>query len=588
MQSMSQTQNTFVPRAGQEKLITHLEGIKQHQSLNVQWPTGYGKSIGFAIAWKRAYEAKICNRFLLVVANDTQRRQIQNDFAGDCELVGAPCPNGVWVFERSAGDIASARRGDALVFVCTVQQLHASMNGGLNTIKDLLRSGIWFVGFDEYHHFGEDMPWGNAANCARQESSFCVAMSATPDRRNVDTIFGKPDLVVTYSQAVREGAVKPIVCHSYEYGVTVVEGRGMHTTYSTSELMSLATEGINVWEERKSIRYSPQYIHPLITHPVTRLKIKRSKSGMRLQMLVRAMSCIHAKAVCDQIRTLCEYEVDWVGTGFNGRTQEENRDVIARFCPPKTDGIRPEPELDILVQVCMAGEGFDSINVCEIVDLYPVSDRASNGRATQDKQFYGRGSRIIKDAHDIELHVNIPTDHALNKWAGKSLASWMDASGEDIEPTQEDELFDESERAVLDPFEVPELPKERQIEFVAVITDQEHYKQFKERAIANGYNPTEEECEQWYITTKERMHKKQSLQMRTNQVREHLNLLAGKMARALAMQSEQINSSTIGRYKKEVNKMVWRRFNKSRDEMTLDELERADRWLFNELTNRKK
>lgn len=78
---MPQTR-TFTPRKGQQDLIEYLPQIKPKDVLSAQWPTGYGKSIGFALAWKHCFEAGIANRFLIVVANDTQRQQIINDFAG--------------------------------------------------------------------------------------------------------------------------------------------------------------------------------------------------------------------------------------------------------------------------------------------------------------------------------------------------------------------------------------------------------------------------------------------------------------------------------------------------------------------------
>lgn len=91
---------TFTPRKGQQDLIKYLPQIKAKDILSVQWPTGYGKSIGFALAWKHCFEAGIANRFLIVVANDTQRQQILNDFARIASLSGRPAMAG---FGRSNG-----------------------------------------------------------------------------------------------------------------------------------------------------------------------------------------------------------------------------------------------------------------------------------------------------------------------------------------------------------------------------------------------------------------------------------------------------------------------------------------------------
>lgn len=588
------TMPSFTPRKGQQDLIKYLPTIKPGDSLSVQWPTGYGKSIGFALAWKHCHAEKIANRLLMVVANDTQRQQIINDFAGDCHLVGAPCGNaadpfakkkqdgGIWSFDRSAGDLRAAREGAAIVFVSTVQQLEASMaRGGVNTLKDMLQTTEtkWMIGFDEYHHYGEDMAWGNAAKLAQDNAQFVIAMSATPYRRGADTIFAKPELVVSYKDAVDAESVKPIVCHSYEYAVAVIEEGKEVANYTTTELQQMAEGPLDKWEERRGIRYSPQYFHPLILHPLRRLREERARSGMRLQMLVRAMSCRHAKMVCEQIKLFADgLEVDWIGT--NGRTDKENRSALDRFCPPKdSSNNRPTPTLDVLVQVAMAGEGFDSINVCEIVDLYPVSIRALSGRATQDKQFYGRGARIVKGCQGLPLRVNVPSDHPLHAWAGLSLVDWMDSSGDAATPPDEAKS---PEPPAMDLYDFPELLKERQIELITVITDSEMFEAFAQEACKRrGYDMDGDktELETLFLFAANLHAENQSKQASSYQRRDYLDGLVGRIALVKAKQTPEVNGAVIGRFKKEINAAIKRQFNKSRDEMTLDEMECAAKWL---------
>jgi superfamily II DNA or RNA helicase len=585
MSIMSQA-NSLTLRKGQQDLLEYLPQIKAGDALSVQWPTGYGKSIGFALAWKHCHDTGIANRFLLVVANDTQRQQIINDFAGDCAAVNAPCPGGIWSFDRSAGDLRMARLGEVLVFVATVQQLEASMTrGGVNTLKDMLESPgtSWFIGFDEFHHYGEAMAWGDAAKLAMRHAVFSLAMSATPYRRGADTIFAQPDLVVTYQEAELDGCVKPMLCHSYEYSVAVIEDGAEVTTYTTTELHRISDGDINQWEERRNIRYSPQYLHPLIMNPITRLRERRAQTGERLQMLVRAMSCRHAKMLCDQIRLFADgLEVDWIGT--NGRSEKENRDTLARFCPPKKrDGQRPAPSLDILVQVSMAGEGFDSINVCEIVDFFPVSAKALSGRATQDKQFYGRGARVIKSCPQEPLRVSVPSDHPLHAWGGRSLAKWMDSAGD--KPAMPDEEK-QVEPPKIDLFDLPELGKEREIELITIITDNTVFEAFAAEACKRrGYDRKQDEPElkDLFLYAANLHHKEQSKQTRSFQVREYLDTAVGRIALVKARQTEEVSGAVIGRFKKEVNAGIKRQFGKSRDEMTQDELEAVAKWLRNYL-----
>lgn len=596
MSKMPQTR-TFTPRKGQQALIEYLPEIQPKEILSVQWPTGYGKSIGFALAWKHCFQAGIANRFLIVVANDTQRRQIKNDFAGDCALVGAPCEGGIWSFDRSAGDLREAKNGHVKIFVCTVQQLDASMRaGGVNTLKDLmLVAGTkWFVGFDEFHHYGESMAWGDSAKLTMEHASFCLAMSATPYRRGADTVFPEPKLIVSYQQAVGSKCVKPIVCHSYEYSVAVIENGEEIANYTTTELHRISAGELDQWEERKNIRYSPQYLHPLIIHPLSRLRQMRGQTGKRLQMLVRAMSCRHAKMVCEQIRQFADgLNVDWIGTGGAGRDDRENRAVLEKFCPRKNvNGQRPDPSIDVLVQVSMAGEGFDSINVSEIVDLFPVSAKAISGKATQDKQFFGRGARIISGAEDIFLSVNVPSDHPLHAWAGRSLERWMDASGgsDEIIPRES------AQAPEFNLWDFPDLPKKREIMLLTVVTDHKAFNRFAEevanrtRGKYNRNDPTDlEELRSLYLSAQTSVEEIASKQARSFEVRELIDALVGRIALAKQRQSKTISVSEIGMLKKEINGSIKRKFNRSRDEMTTEELEDVFYWLksqFNEMQGR--
>lgn len=589
MSTVSQN-NSFSPRKGQQDLIEYLPGVKAGDILSVQWPTGYGKSIGFALAWKHCHAAGIANRFLLVVANDTQRQQIINDFAGDCRLVDAPCPGGVWSFDRSAGDLRMARLGEVLVFVSTVQQLEASISrGGVNTLKDMLETEgtKWMIGFDEFHHYGEAMAWGESAKLAMKHSCFTLAMSATPYRRGADTIFPEPELEVSYKSAVDAKCLKPMICHSYEYAVAVIQDGEEVANYTTTELYRIAEGELDKWEERKGIRYSPQYFHPLILHPLRRLREQRGVTGKRLQMLVRAMSCKHAKMLCEQIRLFAEgLSVDWIGT--NGRSDRENREVLAKFCPKKgADGQRPQPSIDVLVQVAMAGEGFDSVNVAEIVDLFPVSSRAISGRATQDKQFYGRAARIVRGAEEIPAYVNVPSDHPLHAWAGRSLASWMDSSGDGRESPEQEQIV---EPPKPDLFEFPELSRQREIELLTVITNNEMFETFaREACKRRGYDFDNDklELEKLFLFAANCHTETQSKQARSFQVKEYVDAIVGRIALVKARQTEEVSGAVIGRFKKEANATIKKHFGKGRDEMTEDELEALANWLRNYLQGMK-
>jgi hypothetical protein len=137
-----------------------------------------------------------------------------------------------------------------------------------------------------------------------------------------------------------------------------------------------------------------------------------------------------AKKVADALRDMTDgYEIDWVGTGEFGRPDDENRAALARFVTRKdARGRRPQPELDILVQVGMCAEGADTVNVVEIVDL---SLSTYTEPAVTDRQFIGRGARAIAvggERLEIPCTVWVPSDNPIADCVGtERFCSWLDS-----------------------------------------------------------------------------------------------------------------------------------------------------------------
>jgi hypothetical protein len=580
MQTLSQL-IAFLLRKGQQDLNDYLPSIRLGDQLTVQWPPGYGKSIGFALAWLYCFQQSIANRFLLIVANDLQRKQIVQDFASDCRQIGAPCPGGIWQFTRSASDIRAAWHGDAQIFVCTVNQLEANVRVGVNVLHDMLSAPgtSWMLGFDELQHYGEKLPWGEAAKTIMRMSQFTIAMSATPYRRGPEVIFAPPKLIVTYAKAVEEQAVKPMLAHSYEYRVQVAFGtNGKKQEYTTSQLLEEAPEGIDEWEERKQIRYDTGYLHPLIIYPLIRLRTKRAMTGRRLQCLIRAMSCLHAEAVCKQVRLFAEdLTVDWMGTGPKGRDPAINEKLRLQFCPKKDEnGIRAEPTLDILIQVSMAGEGFDSINVSEIIDLFPVSKLALKGNAPRDKQFLGRGSRIVRGCPGLQLHVSFPSDHPLHVLAGQTLHEWMDATGEGISSPPTPSPIESG------PIVFPPLPEDREVELLHITMEDEHFVNFAETAAKR--RKYDLECEDdkkelfdLYLKLRRIVAQEESKQIQEFRIRDGINAIVGSLAYELAKRNGAATPEAIGKMKTWCNGRLKQHFGIGRNdkEMTLEILKRV-------------
>lgn len=569
-------------RDGQAELLRRCKTTQQKQ-LNVKWPGGYGKSLGIALAFRAMLDRNQCDRLLIVVANDTQRRQILNDFQQDAADVALHLPP-TWKISSEISTFRASEKGAAVVFVATIQQVSASAKALVNYVLELMRHGgfRWMVAADEYHHYAEQADWGDSLKPIVAESVFCLATSATPYRDGNATIFGKPDLEVTYSQGVAEGALKPIARRCYEYRIDYIDRDGNPCQFTSEELrLELnAVKNIDVFQAKKNLRMSNKYVIPIVSEPLYRLRARRNQTGKPLQMLVRAMSCEHAQRTCEQIRSLCEdLEVDWVGTGPDGRSDDENQKIISEFCPRKdSKGNRPNPKIDVLVQVGMADEGFDSIMVVEIVDLHIVT---LDGASTKSKQFYKRGTRAVGDE---VLYINVGTDHPLSALEGNQVQNWLDSDmtipeAKDTPKDPEDFNFDE--------WWLPEFLPKSQEKFVdAELTDMQvdkdprfpKFKQdFSEKAFP--YQPSDDELRQWFrrgLSSDE----DQSRSITLEQQRQYISRVVGQIAHAVMKRTGvEFERSRLGDYSKRINQMIIRQFGKRREEMLPDELESLYEWI---------
>jgi hypothetical protein len=431
---------TFKPYAGQSGFLELICKALDSQAETTksgfagQFPTGYGKTIIAAMIFRELFQRKMCDRMLLIVANTQQAEQAMVDFAKECRIVGL---DGVecWPVENTGTPALVNKRGEANVFITTVQTISAgirSTKAGGNCVAELMNNGKWFVVADEYHHYGSGKDWGNSVNSICKKAVGCVALSATPFNREVDTVFGEPDFVWTYAQALNEKAVKFFELKSAKYGCTLVDQDNSVEDLTTCDLRD--KDDPDKYIKKKALRYSDKYVQPILRRAVNNLIEKRAATGKRLQMLVRAHGCFHAMCLSKTLSDITDYQVDWVGSGEFGRKDFDNSGILAKFVPGKDkNGVRKEPGLDILVQVGMCGEGANTVNVVEIVDL---GLSTFNEPANADRQLMGRGGRVIRDhnghlvyidGEPIKCTVWVASDSPIAKLHGSTqFQQWID------------------------------------------------------------------------------------------------------------------------------------------------------------------
>ena len=350
------------PRDGQKRIFD--KAIEAgRRDLNVKLPTGYGKTLAAVGVYAIRQKHFGLNRLLFITPTIAQHEAFCCDGHHDLACAGVTGPHAIIDigFYGAVGALKKHRTNVAQVFATTIQGLCGN-NG--NIVKALLETGRWMIVVDEYHHYGIDKAWGQQAKALNYE--FLLAMSATPYRPDEDSAFGKPDVEVAYRDGVEQKAVKRLVGHSYIYKIDAIDADGEIKSMTSSELADAAggcdPEKIEKFRIERKMRWSPKYVSPLVSIPIERMLSVRINTGYKVQAIIGAMCVSHAELVCDQLKTIFpELAIDWVGTGTNGRSNEANKAIIKKFCPPKKENngavTRDDPSLDVLVHVGIAGEG---------------------------------------------------------------------------------------------------------------------------------------------------------------------------------------------------------------------------------------
>ena len=403
------------PRRGQLDAIEAL-AVNQRQ-LNIKLPTGYGKTYTALSIYSVLRSLGEVNRLLVIFPTDAQLLQFEQSAGKAMKSCNIDAPRTVCdVRFFGAQAITKHQQNKCQVYGITVQSLIGSR--GMDNISTMLMRGRWMVVVDEYHHYGVDLPFGQAVNALSYE--FLLCMSATPHRPGEDSAFGLPDMEVTYRQAVEQKAVKPLCGHSYNYKIDAITADNEVISFTTEELVAEAggdsPKTIEKMIYDRKLRWSPKYISPLVSMPISRMLSERLKTGHPLQAIVGAMCVSHAEMVCDQIRTAYpDLTCEWVGTGDDGRSPEKNREILQKFAP--TDGSRPT--VDVLVHVGMAGEGLDTVNVSEVIHLNAASVNNTNNQEN------GRAARYLEG---VTGHINFDagSGYAIKRYVGGAIMDAMD------------------------------------------------------------------------------------------------------------------------------------------------------------------
>jgi len=447
-------------------------------SVNAQLPTGYGKTFTACCVYEALQSQGRVNRMLYIVPSLSQLNQFVADGASDLADAGVSGPLQVVNMATVAEMALKYHRNNVYqIYAITVQSL---TSGRLRKyVQEMLQVGRWMLVIDEYHHYGLEAHWGRKVN--EMNYAFRLAMSATPYRPDDDSAFGPPDVTVSYQAAVEEQAVKPLRLHSYVYRIDLIDTQTAQIkTYTTEQLVeeigSDKADDIDRFVLDRQMRWSPKYVSPLVDIPVARLHRERIETGYPLQMLVGAMSCLHAEMVCRQMHAMFpELRIDWVGTGPQGRAEKDNQKILQQFCPPKRNGKRDPKDikLDVLVHVGMAGEGLDSVYVAEVVHLNHASINNSN------HQENGRAARFLDG---VTGYINVDSSSPYAPYSGEAIMALIDDPT--LEPISDDQETERERTGQNDEdWEfLPEEPTIRIYDLECIRVDEGEVRRFAEAA----------------------------------------------------------------------------------------------------------
>lgn len=541
------------PRDGQRRVFDKASDLKLKQ-LSIKLPTGYGKT--FTAAGVYAIRQKHCgiNRLLYITPTTAQHEAFCNDGHCDLDLAGVTGPNQVTDYLWIADALRRHRANTHQVFAVTIQGLCS--NAG--DISKLLETGRWMIVVDEYHHYGANKAWGFKAGSLSNE--FLLSMSATPYRPQEDGAFPAPSIEVDYRDAMEEGAVKKLIGHSYTYKIDAINEDGEIESLTTSDLVKLAggsdPDKIEKLKIKRRMRWSPKYVSPLVSIPIERMLSDRISSGYKLQAIIGAMCVSHAELVCEQIKTMFpELSIDWVGTGDNGRPKDKNQELIQKFCPRKENGERPQPSLDVLVHVGIAGEGLDTTRVSEIVHLNAAGLNNSNNQEN------GRASRRLGD---VIGHINFDNTSEYSLYVGEQIMQAMDF----LPPKPEESDRDPSD----EPSPLPEEPSIRiwDMELLSIDSGSPEVARFAKVVKESGHtsrtlkemrddpNPAElnhlMELYRWARRQECQEHNEKAIIEQWNDsVTLSLSVVTGRVIKAMQKNGHRVDKSLAGDIKKRIN-----------------------------------
>lgn len=605
MSELSQTKNTtgFKYRKGQAATIQMiLNGGKGTYLANL--PGGYGKTLTALGAYYELRKKREVNRFLYIAPTSAKLFEFKHDIKKQANKLGMSYLAGSGddaITVNDAFAVQEHRYNTHEFFMVTP---HFGINKRGNILDSLVSTGDWFICVDESHHYTDQNKFGELIEGLN--AKYFLGLSATPDNQNQLAIFSKlPEshiYRVSIQDAIMEGAIRPIEYECGDYFVDV-DMDGSIVRLTTSELQeeidNSETKDLNSFEIKRQLRYLAKYTNPLFVRAIdkyyqlierdTFLYVQNNNQLPKRpihQILVFADSVAIAKNYVSLINSIVgdNYFADWIGTGIDGRKTNENNDVLEKY---KTG------ELPCLVQVSIAGEGFDNPPSSIIVYL------SLHYQGNQVVQKIMRGMRRNYMIHDVQLDVGyifVPSDSK----AIKTIDALSKLTWENISEQQKESEKEQREKTNLDGFQLPIFDMDRfnVIEDVNIkdwiynAIPQSLFERIKnelpkyEKTTGVYYDINSQDYERKLrdivVDIMGEKFEAQEKEMTRKNLQDKIKSLVGGMARKIVLKNhgnQSINTTLIGDYIKAIHSRYKYEKGIGTKEMTFDQLKEKIEWL---------
>lgn len=375
--------NGFQFRRGQQEFLAKLGGAFRSGQLNQLgvFVPGYGKTITALSAFVVAHAIGVAKKLVVFVP----RGNLRDQYADPQELnrvfqnIGAPR----FSFCVADSEKVFLKNIDTSIIVTTYQ--YASGRGGHKALLRFCESAPCMFIFDEVHHLSDDGTW--ATKIDQFPCACSVALSGTPMRSDNKTLFGVPFEFrndgeqyylalheVTMRDAHSEGKIlKRVHAHVIDYRLKLAHAEtGQIVELSLSQMVEMTKNksDVDAFLARRKLRFHEVYLESLLTPAFQCFAEKRKERDAELstnpsikktdarnhQMLIIAMSNRHAEAILEFVqRRFPQWRSARIG-------QDVPADKRQQLLEQYRNG-----HIDVMAQVDMIGEGTDIKPISVIV-----------------------------------------------------------------------------------------------------------------------------------------------------------------------------------------------------------------------------